>query len=133
MVTRRSNSFVIFFLLFILSFTNYGQETNLDCSSIKKGRFLMAGPQGGSIKIKRTKKLQIERYSRQKISYKFYIEWIEDCTYILKLKKSRIRSLIDKSEIEIRVTITSLDKHYYTAQITGKNKTGFEEIEIQIK
>ena len=93
----------------------------------------MAGPQGGSIKIKRTKKLQIERYSRQKISYKFYIEWVGDCTYILKLKKSRIRSLIDKSEIELRVTITSIDKYYYTAQIIGKNKTGFEEIEIQIK
>ena len=93
----------------------------------------MAGPQGGSIKIKRTKKLQIERYPRQKISYKFYIEWIEDCTYVLKLKKSRIRSLIDKSEIELLVTITSVDKYYYTALIKGKNKTESEEIEIQIK
>ena len=93
----------------------------------------MVGPQGGSIKIKRKSNIQIERYSRQRVKHKFTINWIDDCNYELTLKKSRIKSLIDHTEVKLYVTVTNVSKFYYSAIITTKKNEKGEKIEIQIK
>ena len=93
----------------------------------------MVGPQGGSIKIKRTNKIQIERYSRQRIKHRFYIDWIDECNYILTLKKSRIKSIINDTEVKLYVKITEVDRYYYTAEIRSSEKDQPETIEIQIR
>ena len=93
----------------------------------------MVGPQGGSIKIQRTKKIQKERYSRQRIRHKFYIDWIDECNYVLTLKKSRIKSLLNNTEIKLFVEIIEVDRYYYTAKIKSNENDIPEIIEIQIR
>ena len=111
----------------------YSQKGELKCWRVKKGRFEMVGPQGGSIKIKRKSNVQIERYSRQRIRHRFTINWIDDCNYELTLKKSRIKSLLNHTEIKLFVSVIEVSKYYYTALIkTGINDEA-EKIEIQIK
>ena len=113
--------------------TLHSQKNEIKCWRVKKGRFEMVGPQGGSIRIKRKNNIQIERYSRQRIRHRFYITWIDDCNYELTLKKSRIKSLINHTEIKLFVSVIEVSKYYYTALIkTGINDEA-EKIEIQIK
>jgi hypothetical protein len=113
--------------------TLHSQKNEIKCWKVKKGRFEMVGPQGGSIRIKRKNKIQIERYSRQRIRHRFYITWIDDCNYELTLKKSKIKSLINHTEIKLFVSVIEVSKYYYTALIkTGINDEA-EKIEIQIK
>lgn len=78
--------FVLSFITF--SFAGLSQQTNLDCSNFKKGRFVVSPPTGDIIEIKRTKKFQKEKYNRKGKVHKFSIEWTSDCEYILKLVKT---------------------------------------------
>ncbi len=113
--------------------TLLSQKEEIKCWKVKKGRFEMVGPQGGSIKIRRKSNVQIERYSRQKVRHKFNIKWIDDCNYELTLKKSRIKSLINHTEVKLLVTVVEVSKFYYSALIkTGVNDKA-EKIEIEIK
>lgn len=133
MVNYKILKYVIGCLL--IAFTLFGKAQNdfPKCKKVRKGRFIMVGPQGGSIKIKRTHKIQKERYSRQKIRHKFYVEWIDECNYILTLKKSRIKSIIDDTEVKLYVKITEVDRYYYSAEIKSSEKDQPETIEIQIR
>ena len=123
----------IFTTLLLVTVNLYGQNNVLNCQKIKKGRFEMVGPQGGSIKIKRKSNIQIERYSRQRVKHRFTIDWIDDCNYMLTLKKSKIKSLIDDTEVKLYVSITEVNKYYYSARISSKEHGKSEKIEIQIK
>jgi len=125
----------VFTFLICLCFlgTSFSQNEEIKCWKVKKGRFEMVGPQGGSIKIRRKSNVQIERYSRQRVRHKFNIKWIDDCNYELTLKKSRIKSLINHTEVKLLVTIVEVSKFYYSALIkTGVNDKA-EKIEIEIK
>lgn len=124
-----------FSFIFCLFYTQivHSQKDEVKCWRVKKGRFEMVGPQGGSIKIKRKANIQIERYSRQRIRHRFNITWIDDCNYELTLKKSKIKSLINHTEIKLFVSVIEVSKYYYTALIkTGVNDKA-EKIEIEIK
>ncbi len=116
-----------------LTLTFNAQEKLIPCNTIKKGRFVVSGPEGGSIKIKRTHRIQTERYSRQNVRFRFDIEWIDDCNYILTLRKSKIISLKKTSDIKLYVTITDINKYYYKALIRANENSIAEEIEIQIR
>ena len=120
-------------LIVLTSISTYSQDDQINCLKIKKGRFEMVGPQGGSIKIKRKSTIQIERYSRQRVKHRFFIKWIDDCNYELTLKKSKIKSLINDTEMKLYVTIVDVDKYYYSALIKSSEKGKQEKIEIQIK
>ena len=125
--------YIIGYMLILFSYQTFAQNNIPKCEKVKRGRFIMVGPQGGSIKIKRTNKIQIERYSRQRIRHRFYIEWIDDCNYVLTLKKSKIKSLLDDIEIKLYVEITKVDRYYYSAKIRSNEKANPETIEIQIR
>ena len=129
----RLKHFTVLFLCVFFFFGAKSQENTSKCNKVKKGRFEMVGPQGGSIKIKRKNNIQIERYSRQRVKHKFTINWIDDCNYELTLKKSRIKSLIDDTEVKLYVRVTKVSKFYYSAIIRSEKNGKGEEIEIQIK
>ena len=93
----------------------------------------MVGPQGGSIRIKRKSNIQVERYSRQRVKHRFLISWIDECNYVLTLKKSKIKSLLNDTEIKLYVSIIEVNKYYYTALIKSEENGKQEKIEIQIK
>ena len=133
MVRLRIFRYIISCFLIVLFFNINAQSKVPKCKKVKRGRFIMVGPQGGSIKIKRTNKIQIERYSRQRIKHRFYIDWIDECNYILTLKKSRIKSIIDDTEVKLYVKIIEVDRYYYTAEIRSSEKDQPETIEIQIR
>ena len=133
MVNYQKIKYLIGCLLIVFTVFINAQNKIPNCKKVKKGRFIMVGPQGGSIKIKRTHKLQKERYSRQRISHKFYIEWVDECNYILTLKKSRIKSLLDETQVKLYVKITEVDRYYYSAEIRSSEKDQPETIEIQIR
>ncbi len=81
----------IIFVLLTLIFVTCGwtqKKEELDCSPYKTGKFVMTAPEGDVIRIKRTKKYQIEKYNRGGKKHKFKIEWVSDCEYILILKKT---------------------------------------------
>ena len=124
----------LFGALLIIFLININAQNQMPkCRKVKRGRFIMVGPQGGSIKIKRTNKIQIERYSRQRIKHRFYINWIDECNYELTLKKSRIKSLLDDTEIKLFVKITEVNRYYYSAEIRSNENKNPETIEIQIR
>ena len=101
---------LILLLYSCITSTYNAQDKLILCNTVKKGRFVVSGPEGGSIKIKRTYSIQTERYSRQNVRFKFDIEWIDDCNYVLTLRKSRILSLKKTSDIKLYVTITDVNK-----------------------
>lgn len=110
-----------------LAFLSLGQEggSELDCSSYHKGKFVMSAPEGDVIRIKRTKKYQIERYNRDGKKHKFKIEWTGDCEYILTLVKTtskRNESYLGKG---LFCTILSGEGDYYSCiVITPDHPTG---------
>lgn len=88
----RSPKAYLFLLVFIFSTArNYAQK-EIKCADLQKGKFVMTGPSGGEILVKRRKKIQIERYNRENQKYKFLIKWIDDCTYTLTLYKAKGKS-----------------------------------------
>ncbi len=123
----------IFAFFVFLPFGSYTQDSQINCLKIKKGRFEMVGPQGGSIRIKRKSNIQVERYSRQRVKHRFLISWIDECNYVLTLKKSKIKSLLNDTEIKLYVSIIEVNKYYYTALIKSEENGKQEKIEIQIK
>ena len=133
MVGSKILKYLLGTLLIIFLININAQNQMPKCRKVKRGRFIMVGPQGGSIKIKRTNKIQIERYSRQRIKHRFYINWIDECNYELTLKKSRIKSLLDDTEIKLFVKITEVNRYYYSAEIRSNENKNPETIEIQIR
>ena len=115
-----------FFLGCITTHT-YSQEAEFDCKDLKKGKFMMTGPSGGDIDIRRTKKKQIERYNREKQKYKFSIIWTSDCTYELRLLKSSNKDEIERPTIAVQVIENS--RTQYTARISTNNGPP-KEVEI---
>ena len=99
------------------------KKNEIKCWKVKKGRFETVGPQGGSIRIKRKNNIQIERYSRQRIRHRFYITWIDDCNYELTLKKSKIKSLINHTEIKLGDAVAVYLK-------SGKSRNNSNQVKI---
>jgi len=82
-------TYLLFILFIFASSTVFGQsEEMLDCSYYKTGRFVLSAPEGDQIKIKRTKKYQIETYNKAHKKHKFKIEWTSECENILTLLKT---------------------------------------------
>ena len=82
-------NYFLFILFLFASSAVFGQsEEVLDCSYYKTGRFILSAPEGDQIKIKRTKKYQIETYNKAHKKHKFKIEWTSDCEYFLTLSKT---------------------------------------------
>lgn len=110
-------------LLFITTFS-FAQSKKDSCYYFRKGKYVMTGPSGGDIKIKRKKKYQYERYNRERQKYKFKIEWTSACHYVLTLQKVKGKKSAKKYEgSKIYVEIINYKEDYYTAKSRTEDGT----------
>lgn len=115
------------FLGILLSFMLVGihAQDTLDCRNFKRGVFFINPPEGDFIKIKRTKKYQIEKYNRKGKKHRFSIEWVSDCEYILRLVKTRSNNKETFMGKGLFCKIISGREDYYTCIImTPEHKEG---------
>lgn len=59
-------------------------QSDIDCSSVKTGKFRSFDEEVGETIIERTEKYQIEENKKHGYKLKLEVTWIDDCTYQLK-------------------------------------------------
>lgn len=108
----------IVFVALLTSKSIFSQNNSVDstfkCQNLHKGKYMMTGPSGGDIHIKRKKKLQIEHYNRERQKYKFKIEWIDECAYTLTLVKAKGKAAVKKYYgVNVTFKIVNIGNDYH--------------------
>jgi len=104
-------------------------DSTFNCHNLHKGKFMMTGPSGGDIHIKRKKKYQIERYNRERQKYKFKIEWINECAYTLTLVKAKGKAAV-KKYYGVNVTFKIINKGIDYHEVINLSHPNEKPIEI---
>jgi len=73
--------------LLLLTTVSLQAQTELDCSSFKKGRYVYQTEDGEIFLIKRKKKKQIEIAVKSGIQIKTQLQWLSNCQYRLSVSK----------------------------------------------
>jgi len=119
------------FILIGICFVSTAQQSEeLDCTPYKTGRFVLNPPEGDEIRIKRTKKYQIEWYNKAHKKHKFKIEWTGDCEYILTLVKTTSKKnevLIGKG---LLCRILSGEESYYSCIVISPEHPSGRKCEV---
>ena len=76
---------LILLLLICVSINVFGQ--NKECENFKDGKYMIVDSKTGNSIIHRKGATQIEYGEGSKLKLKFKVEWVNDCTYTLQLKK----------------------------------------------
>lgn len=76
---------LILLLLICVSINVFGQ--NKECENFKDGKYMIVDSKTGNSIIHRKGSTQIEYGEGSKLKLKFKVEWVNDCTYTLQLKK----------------------------------------------
>ena len=125
----------VFFLIIIIStfsFLGYGQVNS--CKDLHEGIFKLTTPESGTTEITRNKNTQTELNDVLGVSIIYYVRWIDDCTYELRVKKllrgDQMYAL--KKGNVIICKISNFNQHSYTVN-TSTNFSDFKiEFEMQI-
>lgn len=72
-------------ILICISTVVFGQET--DCKKFKNGKFKIVDSEVGNSLIERKGSKQIEYGEGSKLKLEFRVNWLNNCTYTLELKK----------------------------------------------
>lgn len=72
---------------FLLSGSLLIQGQNRSCRSLHKGKFKLTSEISGTTIITRTKKLQTEENADMSAKVVYYVNWVDDCTYELRVKE----------------------------------------------
>ena len=122
----------IVLLLFCFAFCGFNgaAQDSLNCSGFHRGVFIINPPEGDFIKIKRTKKYQVEKYNRKGKKHKFSIEWISDCEYILKLVKTRAKNKESYLGKGLFCKIINGTDDYYTCIVITPDHTAGRKCEV---
>lgn len=101
------------------------QSKDLNCSSIKTGRFKIEDERVGNTFIERTKKFQIEENPKTGYKIKLKVTWIDECTYQLKpLEYLQNPNNEDLPTMILTCTITELTENGYV-QISSSDTDAF--------
>lgn len=108
-----------------------GKPSAADCQQFHTGTFVMAGEKTDGYIFKRNKKYQVEQLLPSKKKFKFKIEWMDDCTYVLTpANPKKYAGPADPVTVEI----IAVDGNDYTiiAFIRGK-QVGEERVITRVK
>ena len=111
---------VLLFLFLLTGFSSYSQS--FDCYKFKTGKFRVADPRVGGVTItERQGSYQTDTNDALKLKLRFTINWLSDCSYILKLDKVlRNENKVEvPSNLTINVNITATERNSYTQEITS--------------
>jgi hypothetical protein len=112
--------------LLLLSLPSYGRDggkSGMDCKRFKTGKFYIDDSLSGRTLIERYDSVQLETIVDHHVKIELRIKWVNDCTYILTLKKiikdpEDYTRDWDKSLI-LTSTITSITGNSYLQTTTG--------------
>lgn len=113
---------ILIFVLIAFPFTNFSQPK--DCQKFRTGNFVNVDEDGPGTLIKRTEKYQIEKNSKTGVKIKLKVEWLDDCTYQLKLVKGNgkwKKQNNSNPDMVLMVRIVEVGTDYYklVAKIEG--------------
>ena len=118
---------IIASILFLSSCSEPETNKNLDCSSIKNGKFEYRSQFSATpVIIERSDSIQIETNEGTGLKMKFKVEWLDNCKYQLTLVSFLAGlkdTVVDPSSIPILKTeVLKVTKNYYVCQskIEGK-------------
>ncbi|MGC4103245.1 hypothetical protein [Ferruginibacter sp.] len=122
---------IITWCFFLCGFTAVAQT--VDCFKFKEGKFRIADTHTGVITIAdRRGGYQTESSESLKAVVRFKVNWLDDCSYTLKLDKViRNENRIDfPSNLEIRIKIISTSGQSYTQQVTSSLTNSTYTVEV---
>ncbi|MGB6035868.1 MAG: hypothetical protein WBG42_06340, partial [Cryomorphaceae bacterium] len=76
---------LIALILICISVIAFGQKR--ECDKFRDGKFMIVDPVNGNSIIERKGSKQIEIGEGSGLKLKFDVNWLDDCTYTLELKK----------------------------------------------
>lgn len=89
-------------------------KINLDCSSIRTGKFKLSDETSGVTIIERADQFQIEENSKHGYKLKFEVAWINECTYQLEPVEDLLNpENEDLPAMIVTCTITEITEHGY--------------------
>ncbi|MCP9198859.1 tetratricopeptide repeat protein [Gramella sp. GC03-9] len=108
------------------------KEPEKNCSDFKTGKFKMGGTNGRRlVLIERTDNIQIETSVKDNSVTTMKIEWIDDCSYILKYTESTNPEMDEYIGKELNVSIigTSEDNMRFKATMNGVEHVMIDEMQ----
>lgn len=118
-------------ILLLLLPINFLFTTDVDCTSIKTGKFKLSNDPSGTTMITRTVDEQIEENKDLGLKIRYKVKWIDDCTYQLFEAKIRQgdKSFIGQKSDTLTVNITEVNTSYYKVMTTSN----FSDLSVEAK
>jgi len=105
-------------------------KKKLNCKRIKTGTFVYGDFRLGETIIERTETKQFEHNEKQNYKATFDVEWLDNCTYLLK---NKIVNGKPKASENLKVSIIDVKIDLYTVLVQSKNSDKLLELDIGIK
>lgn len=127
----RINQKIIMQLVLVLFFTalnhfSIGQNSKLDCSSLKAGTYKYLDIEDTTAYFEINKASHIEYHQSGKYQIKSKLEWLNDCKYAMTMLSSTVPGFPFKPGDIMVVIITKREENiiYYTAEVNKQIWTG---------
>lgn len=101
------------YLVFILLFTACQRTPEVDCKQYHTGTYTFSDTAGNTYTVRRTKDRQFEDAPDSDTTSVYAVEWINDCSYRLKLLEGSYADRRFYGDKVMTVTITSGNKDSY--------------------
>jgi hypothetical protein len=110
-------------------FTHYAQSP--ECQNFRIGKFQNIDKDGPGTLIKRTEKYQFEKNKTKGTKIKLQINWIDECTYRLKLIKgnrqwNKLDHVPNSPDLIVKITETGSDYYKQVSVFEGLEDLEYE-------
>ena len=123
----------IIIVLFFLCNGFVSNSQTVDCFKFKDGKFKINDTNlGGIYVIERTGKFQVENIAGLKLTLRFKVAWLNDCTYALKLDTilRNENNLPFPKEMIVKVKIIKTTKNSYFQETTNNLNSAVNKSEV---
>jgi hypothetical protein len=122
----------IFVVLMMLCAYVAHAQTPSNCADFKTGKFILTDQVEGDLQIERDNKFQYEMHETLKKPIRFYINWIDECTYTLipeKPKQAGTPKGVKNPVMTFRITETRANS--YTVSVSSNFHSAIYEFNIK--
>ncbi len=129
----KKNIFNLLLLLLVTVFGNKAFGQTPDCFKFRDGKFKISDAKAGGIFIiDRKGGYQVENNEGLKMTLKFKVTWLDDCTYTLKLETilRNENNVPLPTDMILTVKITETTKNSYLQESTSNKYSGVYKSEV---